>query len=109
MACTCGSLGCADVFGSRLARREADRFRRRGLDRRSHALLDALAARVALAGKTAIEVGAGAGGLTISMIERGVARVAIIDAAPAYIEAASRLAAERGVADALSAELGNYA
>jgi hypothetical protein len=109
MPCTCGSLGCADVFGDRLARREADRFRKHGLDRRSRRLLDALAARVPLPGKTAVEVGAGAGGLTISMLEKGVARVAIVDAAPAYIDAARRLAAERGLADALSAELGNYA
>jgi hypothetical protein len=109
MPCSCGSLGCADVFGDRLARREVNRFRKRGLDPRSGRLLDALAARVRLAGARALEVGAGAGGLTVSMLERGVAHVSIIDAAPAYIDAARRLATERGVADALSAELGDYA
>lgn len=109
MPCSCGSLGCADVFGDRLARREADRFRKHGLDHRSRRLLNALAARATLDGRTAVEVGAGAGGLTITMLERGVARVSIVNAAPAYIEAARRLAAERGLADALSAALGDYA
>jgi len=109
MACGCGSAGCADVFGARVARREAGRFRRRGLDHRSGRLLAALAGRVPLSGRTALEVGAGAGGFTISLLERGVGRVTIIDAAPAYIEAARRLAEERGVGDAVSAALGDYA
>lgn len=97
------------MFGDRIARREAGRFRKRGLERRSRRLLDALADRVQLAGSTAVEVGTGVGGLTIALLERGVAHATIIDASPAYVETARNLAAERGVEDALTAGLGNYA
>ena len=109
MPCTCNALGCAEMFGDRIARKEAARFRRRGLEPRSRRLLDALAARVALPGKTAVEVGAGVGGLTISLLEQGIAHATIIDASPAYVQTARAIAAERGLEGALTATIGNYA
>jgi magnesium-protoporphyrin O-methyltransferase len=65
--------------------------------------------RAPLEGRTAVEVGAGVGALTLSLLERGVTHATIVDASPAYLETARALAAERGVADALHATLGNYA
>jgi len=109
MPCNCNALGCAEMFGDRIARKDAARFRRRGLEPRSRRLLEALAGRVPLSGKTAVEVGAGVGGLTISLLEKGVAHATIIDASPAYVETARTIAAERGVAGALTAGIGNYA
>jgi magnesium-protoporphyrin O-methyltransferase len=109
MPCNCNALGCAEMFGDRIARREAARFRRHGLEPRSRRLLEALAGRVPLPGKTAVEVGAGVGGLTISLLEKGVAHATIIDASPAYVETARAIATERGVAGALTAGIGNYA
>lgn len=109
MACNCSTPGCAEIFGDRVARREAKHFRKRGLPARAQRLLDALAARVPLHGLSAIEVGAGVGGFTISMLERGIEKATIIDAAPAYVEAAQALASERGVHDALTVRVGDFA
>ena len=77
MPCSCGALGCAEMFGDRIARREAKHFRKRGLARRAHRLLEALASRVPLADKTALEVGAGIGGLMVTMLERGISTVPV--------------------------------
>jgi len=108
MPCDCGAVGLEEIFGDRTARHEAKRFRKKGLTPRSKKLLDAVEREIPLAGATSLEVGAGIGAATITMLKRGVARSRIVDAVPAYIAVAEQLAAESGVADSLDLELGDY-
>lgn len=61
-----------------------------------------------LRGITSREVGAGIGGLTITLLKRGVAKASIVDAVPVYVSTARELAAEAGVAEALDIELADY-
>jgi Methyltransferase domain len=105
----CCSTGLDEIFDDRIARSEARRFQRRGLPRRSRKLLDAVETAMEVPGSTCLEVGAGIGGLSLTLLQRGAAAASIVDAVPTYVETARRLAGELGVADRLSLELANYA
>lgn len=105
--CTTAALG--EVFGERHSRRDARRFRRKGLERRARRLLDALAAAAPLGGATSLEIGAGIGGLSITLLERGAARADAVDASPAAAMVARELAEEAGVADRFSMQVGDFA
>jgi Methyltransferase domain len=109
MPCNCCSTGLEEVFDDRMARREAAHFRRRGLTVRSRRLLAGIRDALSIDGASTLEVGAGVGALTISLLREGASAASIIDAAPAYVATARSLAAEYGVADHLSLALGNYA
>ncbi len=109
MPCSCCAVGLNEIFNDRIARHEARRFLRRGLPRRSRKLLAAITRSMSLAGADSLEVGAGIGAITITLLRAGESRARIVDAAPAYVAAARRLAAECGVADHLDIELADYA
>lgn len=109
MPCECCALGLDEIFGDRVARHEARRFRRKGLPARSRKLLEGLARALPLEGASTLEVGAGVGGLTITLLRRGVGKALIIDAVPLYVAAARSLAEEFDVGESLEIRLGNYA
>jgi magnesium-protoporphyrin O-methyltransferase len=96
------------MFGARIARHEAKRFRRKGLPSRSRKLLAAVENAIPLDGATSIEVGAGVGGLTITMLKRGLQRAHIVDAVPAYVSVARQLASEFDVDESLDLEIGDF-
>jgi magnesium-protoporphyrin O-methyltransferase len=108
MPCDCSTVGLNDIFGERVARHEARRFRRSGLPVRSRRLLDAIESAIPLKGTTSREVGAGVGGFTITLLRHGVAKASIVDAVPAYVSTARVMADEFGVAGRLDIELADY-
>ena len=108
MPCDCCKVGLDEMFDDRIAKHEANRFRKKGLPVRSRRLLKAIESTLPLAGATAREVGAGVGGFTITLLQRGVARASIVDAVPAYVAEARRLAADYGVAGSLELEVADY-
>ena len=108
MSCDCTGTGLDEIFSERHARRDAKRFRRKGIDPRAQRLLDALDAARPLGGTRTLEVGAGVGGLTISMLRRGAARAHAVDASPPALEQARTLAAEENVADRLELTLADF-
>lgn len=97
------------IFGPRQSRHEARRFRRRGLDRRAGRLLEEAARVQPLAGARSLEIGAGVGGLSLTLLERGVTEATTIDASAAAVEVARTLAEERGIGARLRAEVGDFA
>lgn len=105
----CNTAVYGEIFGARQSRYEARRFRRRGLDRRARRLVEELARARPLGGATTLEVGAGIGGLSLTLLEGGAARATTIDASPAAAATARKLAEERGVADRLRVEVGDFA
>jgi len=68
----CCSRGYERFFGKRVARRDARRYRRRGLDRTAQRLVDELAARD-VGGASVLEPGGGVGGLDLELLKRGAA------------------------------------
>lgn len=109
-ACNCCSTTIyGQIFGPRQSRHEARRFRRRGLDRRARRLLEEVARVRPLAGARSLEIGAGVGGFSLTLLERGAAAATTIDASPAAAEVARALADERGVGERLRVEVGDFA
>jgi magnesium-protoporphyrin O-methyltransferase len=96
MAGCCNAQGCDRFFGSRFARRMANRYRRRGLDRPSRRMVDFLEEK-GIAGATVLEIGGGVGEIQVELLKRGAARTINLELSPGYEHEAAKLAREQGV------------
>jgi len=109
MTCRCADLGLDEMFDEQFARREANRYRRKGLARRSRILLDLIRGALPLTGRTALEGGSGAGVFSIELARQGVTRAVGVDAMPAAIEQARLLAHELAVDQRAHFTIGDFA
>ena len=98
MAGCCDPRGCDRFFGGRFARRMADRYRKRGLDKTALRMVEFLETR-GLAGASVLEVGGGVGEIQIELLKRGAAHAVNLELSPAYDEEAATLLREAGLAD----------
>lgn len=98
MSC-CTNHGLDETFTEDVSRKDANRYRRKGLPPRARKLLKAIEARAPLQGKTTLEIGVGAGAVTIEMLRRGAARATGVDAVATQLAAAQSLAADFDVAN----------
>jgi hypothetical protein len=96
MARCCSTATYADFFNEKLARRDAARYRRRGLRGVSKRLVELVAAR-GIDGATVLELGGGTGSLQIELIERGAAGATNTELSPGYESVAAELLRERGL------------
>jgi len=83
----CNIRGCEEFFDRRFARRAADRYRRRGLDRTAQRMVAFLEER-GLEGATVLEVGGGAGEIQLELLKRGATRTLNLELSPGYDEEA---------------------
>ena len=95
MASCCNPRGCDRFFTRRFARRVAERYRKRGLDRTARRIVEFVEAR-GIEGATVLEVGGGVGEIQIELLKRGAARATNLELSPAYEEEAARLLRESG-------------
>jgi magnesium-protoporphyrin O-methyltransferase len=107
--CCRGPDGIDEIFDDRMARADARRYLRRGLPVRARRLLRAIRDVRPLDGATSLEVGGGAGALSIELVRAGVSHARLVDASAAYVMEARRVAAACGVTDHLDIFQGNYA
>lgn len=105
MSCNCG---LDEIFTNDVSKRDARKYRRRGLDVRARRMLQALEKRVGLSGRSTLEVGIGTGGFTIEMLRRGTTASIGVDALANQLRQAQRLAEEAGVADRLKLRQGDF-
>src|SRR6188472_2619202 len=82
MSC-CAGKGCDEFFDERVARRDARRYRRRGLDGTAQRIVE-LTQRRGIDGKTVLEVGGGVGAIQLELLKAGAARTVNIELSPAY-------------------------
>lgn len=101
---TCCNTGLADVFTEDASRKDADRYRRKGLPARARKLLKAIGSPEK---QTTLEIGVGAGALTVEMLRRGATHSVGVDAIAGQLDAARQLAREFGVADRVDFILGD--
>ena len=94
MAGCCNPRGCDRFFGTRFARRTAERYRKRGLDETARRMVEFLEAR-GIEGASVLEVGGGVGEIQIELLERGAGRTLNLELSPAYDEEATALLRER--------------
>ena len=96
MANCCNARGCDAFFTPRLARRAAERYRQKGIDKTARRMV-AFLERRGIEGATVLEVGGGLGEVQIELLKRGAARAINLEVSPAYDGEAARLLREAGV------------
>ena len=84
------------MFDTRFARRLANRYRRRGLDKTSRRMVDLLAQRD-VQDATVLEIGGGVGEIQIELLKRGAASATNLELSSAYDAEARQLIAETGL------------
>jgi len=95
----CNPRGCDAFFTARFARKMAQRYRRRGLDKASRRMVEFLAPD--LDGATVLEIGGGVGEIQLELLKRGAATALNLELTTAYDHEARTLAREAGLEDRL--------
>lgn len=109
MACgCCAPSGYAELFSEKQARRDARRYRRRGLDKAAQWIVDTVRSR-GVEGATVLEPGGGVGAIQIELLKAGAVRSVVVELSPGYEEVAAELAREAGVAERMERRSGDFA
>lgn len=104
MAGCCDPHGFDEVFSPDFARKQARRYRRRGLSSSERDIVRFLTDR-GLAGATVLEIGGGVGEIQLELLKRGARRTTNLELVAAYEGLAGELAREAGVADRVERRL----
>jgi hypothetical protein len=96
MAGCCPSRDYGRIFNQRFARRLANRYRKRGLDKTAQTMVEFLRG-LGLEGASVLEVGGGVGEVEIELLQAGAARAQNLELSPAYEHEAHQLAGQAGV------------
>ncbi|MDE3057692.1 MAG: methyltransferase domain-containing protein [Bacteroidota bacterium] len=107
--CCQGSGQCepANKFFSKISKRYARRFHRKGAAKEQRLLLEGIR-REPSQGKTVLDIGCGVGALHLSLLKEGAAFATGIDAAEGMVKKAQQLAEEFGVAEKTSYINGDF-
>ena len=95
MAGCCVPKGYDAVFDARQARRDARRYRRRGLSKAARRLVRLAAPD----GGNVLEIGGGVGAIQIELLKAGAERATNVELSPGYEEEAARLLREAGLTE----------
>ena len=98
MVSCCQCEGIATQFGTKTARRELRRFRRRGPIESTRLLIDELRA-AGVDGASLLDIGGGVGAIHHTLISAGAGEAVHVDVSADYLAAARDEAARRGHAD----------
>jgi 16S rRNA G966 N2-methylase RsmD len=98
MAACCNPRGFDRMFNDRFARRTANRYRKRGLDKTARRIVE-LVEQNGVQGATVLEVGGGVGDIQVELLKRGAARATNLELSSAYEPQAQRLLADAGLSD----------
>jgi ubiquinone/menaquinone biosynthesis C-methylase UbiE len=110
MTCCSGCTGypaAERYFGVAVATRDLKRYRRKSPDATSRLLLGALTDHV-ICGDSLLDIGGGVGILDFELLAKGVSRATLLDASPAYLDAAREEAERRGLADLITSVTGDF-
>jgi SAM-dependent methyltransferase len=95
----------AEVFTEKLARRDAARYRRKGLGAVGRRLVELVRGK----GRDILEIGGGIGALQLELLQDGVERSVNVELSPAYEAEAEGLAREAGVDDRVERRVLDFA
>jgi magnesium-protoporphyrin O-methyltransferase len=108
MDCCTHQRGLNQLFNDALAREEAQRYLKAGLDKHARRLMEAVVAR-GVEGAELLEVGGGVGGLHVELLKRGAARAVNVDIASGYLAAAQNVAQQLGLRDRVDYQRADFA
>lgn len=86
------------MFNDRFARRMANRYRKKGLNKTARRMVDLIAAK-GLDGATVLEVGGGVGEIQIELLKRGATRATNLELSEAYETQAQELLTDAGLTE----------
>jgi hypothetical protein len=102
----CAPKGYRELFGERAARRDARRYRRKGLDETAQEMVEFLRGR-GLDDATVLEIGGGVGAIGLELLRAGADRAVEIELSPNYERTAAELARELGFEGRVERRLGD--
>jgi hypothetical protein len=105
MNCQC--QGIEELFNQEQVDKDLRQYRRRGPDRTTRWLVDAIR-RQAAGSRTLLDIGGGVGAIQHALLEAGVERAEGVDASAAYCTAAVKEAQRRGLGERVSYHYGNF-
>jgi 16S rRNA G966 N2-methylase RsmD len=108
MKCCQSPGGYGEFFSPEQARREARRYRSKGLGAASRWVVDVVRER-GIDGKSVLEPGGGIGAVEIELLKAGAERSTVVELSPGYEEVAAELAREAGVAGRMERHVGDFA
>ncbi|MEZ0240570.1 MAG: class I SAM-dependent methyltransferase [Chloroflexota bacterium] len=94
----CDCPGCPNVFSGDEAEKDLRRYREKGPDPTTRALLDAIRAR-GIDGATVLDIGGGVGAIQLELLAAGAASTVSVDASTDFVAVARAEAERRGFAD----------
>jgi hypothetical protein len=100
--------GYHTLFGEKAARREARRYRRKGLGENEERIVDFLRAR-GVEGATVLEIGGGVSTLQVELLKAGAGRAVNVELSPYWESEARGLVREFGVEDRWEYRVDNVA
>jgi magnesium-protoporphyrin O-methyltransferase len=103
----CGCDGYATPFDTQEARKDRDRYHAAGPDETTRMLLDMIGSEAAN-GATVLDIGGGIGVIDQELLRRGASGAVLVDASPAYLEAAREEAADAGLLDRWEIVAGDF-
>jgi len=107
MTC-CSAKGCDEFFTERVARRDAARYRRAGIDANASRVVDFVCGR-GVEGSTVLEVGGGVGAIQLELLRAGAASAENVELSPAYEPYATELLVEAGLEGRVARRLLDFA
>jgi hypothetical protein len=107
MPACCPPPGC-EIFNERTARRNARRYRRKGLDANARRLVEFLRAR-GIEGATVLEIGGGVGAIEIELLRAGAARAVNVEMSPAYEPFVRELSHDAGLEERVELRVLDFA
>jgi 2-polyprenyl-3-methyl-5-hydroxy-6-metoxy-1,4-benzoquinol methylase len=102
----CPPKGYETLFGERTARKDARRYRRKGLDDTAAAIVQYLRGR-GIDGATVLEIGGGVGALQLELLRAGAGHALNLELTGAYENTARELLAEAGLHDNVERRIGD--
>jgi 2-polyprenyl-3-methyl-5-hydroxy-6-metoxy-1,4-benzoquinol methylase len=108
VSCCSASSGYDELFGEKQARKDARRYRRKGLDKAAQWIVDSVRSR-GIDGQTILEPGGGVGAIELELLRAGAASSVVVELSAGYEEEAQALAREAGLEDRLERRLGDFA
>lgn len=103
----CGCDGYAAPFDAEEARKDRKRYHADGPDETSRLLHDMVGPEAA-SGATVLDIGGGIGVIDQELLRRGASRAVLVDASPAYLEAAREEASDAGLLDRSEIMAGDF-
>jgi 2-polyprenyl-3-methyl-5-hydroxy-6-metoxy-1,4-benzoquinol methylase len=88
--------GYDELFDAKLARKDVERYRRKGLRGSARRILEA-ARGAGLAGAEVLEIGGGVGSLSVELVSAGAAYATVLELSAGYDDAVRELLEEQGL------------